>query len=213
VIATRIDASYLQPAENLRATSHEQEGGKDRQAMRFLPDGADIPDDLIRAVKAGGVVFLCGAGVSRRVDFPSFKGLTDQIYDRLGETRTDEAPEQKAFGRGEYDRVLRSLEKRTHRPGNPLSRVREAAAALLAAKDGAKLPDHLALLELSRDADGRPKLLTSNFDTNFERAADDAGMTDVRSHAGKALPKPGGPLDHGSCICTDASPTLARSAT
>jgi hypothetical protein len=35
--------------------------------MRFLEDGADIPDELIRAVTAGSVMFLCGAGVSFRV--------------------------------------------------------------------------------------------------------------------------------------------------
>ena len=29
--------------------------------MRFLEDGTDIPDDLIRAVIDGSAVFLCGA--------------------------------------------------------------------------------------------------------------------------------------------------------
>ena len=36
---------------------------------------------------------------------------------------------------------------------------------------------HWHLLQLSRDGDGRPRLLTTNFDTLFERAAQDAGIS------------------------------------
>jgi hypothetical protein len=164
--------------------------------MRFLEDGTDVPDELIRAVTDGAAVFLCGAGVSMRVDMPSFKELTKQVYRKLGEGYANEFAERHAFERAEYDRVLRSLEKRTHRPGTP-SRVRAAVAELLTAKDGVAVPDHLALLNLSRDAEGRPKVLTTNFDTLFERAAHSAGLTSVPSRAGKSIPKPGGSGDHG----------------
>ncbi len=126
--------------------------------MRFLEDGTDIPDELIRAVTDGDAVFLCGAG-------------------------------------DEYDRALRSLEKRTHQPGTP-SRVRIAVVKLLAARDGVAVPDHLTLLQLSRDAEGRPKLLTTNFDTLFERAAHADGLN-TPSHAAKSIPKPGGARDYG----------------
>ena len=162
--------------------------------MRFLADGADIPDELIQNALTGDTTFLCGAGVSLRAGMPTFKGLTKYIYERLGETYTSEAPERDAFAADEYDRALRSLEKRTHRPGNPLSRVREAAAARLAAPEGVSLNDHRALLELSKDAAGRSRLLTTNFDTLFERAIRHSGSP---SHSGKALPKPGGPGDYG----------------
>jgi hypothetical protein len=137
--------------------------------VRFVEEGADIPDELIRAVTDGRATFLCGAGVSFRVDLPSFKALTERVYARLGESSNDEAAESNAIIRKEYDRALRSLEKRTHRPGTP-SRVRGAVADLLVPPTVA-FPDHLALLQLSRDGDGRPRLLTTNFDTLFERAA------------------------------------------
>jgi SIR2-like protein len=163
--------------------------------MRFLPDGADIPDELIRAVTGGDAVFLCGAGVSRRVGLPSFEGLTEGVYRELGETQENEPAERKAFQRAEYDRALRSLEKRTHRPGT-LSRVRLAVVKLLASKDGVDLANHIALLQLSRDSDGRARLLTTNFDTLFERAASAADLPAV-SHAGKSIPKPGGERDYG----------------
>jgi hypothetical protein len=163
--------------------------------MRFLDNGADIPDELIRAVTDGDAIFLCGAGVSKRVGLPLFDELTEQVYLELGETRGNEPAERRAFERKEYDRVLCSLEKRTHRPGTQ-SRVRIAVAGLLAAQDDVAVPDHLALLQLSRDAEGHPKLLTTNFDTLFERAAHAAGLN-VPSHAAKSIPKPGGARDYG----------------
>ncbi|WP_165406044.1 SIR2 family protein [Bradyrhizobium genosp. SA-3] len=163
--------------------------------MRFVEQGADVPDELVRAVTNGDATFLCGAGVSFRVKLPSFKQLTERVYARLGEAPDDEAAEHNAIESEEYDRALRSLEKRTHRPGTP-SRVREAVAQELS-PPAVPFPDHLALVELSRDRDGRPRLLTTNFDTLFERAAHDAGMLNVPSYAGVSMPRAGGDRDHG----------------
>jgi hypothetical protein len=163
--------------------------------VRFLEQGADIPDELIRAVTNGSATFLCGAGVSFRVDLPSFKELTERVYARLGESPNDEPAEHNAIASKEYDRALRSLEKRTHRPGTT-SRVRDTVAELLAAP-AVGFPGHFALLQLSRDGNGRPRLLTTNFDTLFERAASAGGMVDVPSYAGVSLPRAGGERDHG----------------
>lgn len=163
--------------------------------MQFHENGADIPDDLVRAVDNGTATFLCGAGVSFRSDLPSFKLLTEQVYARLGETADDEPAEHEAISRKEYDRALRSLERRTHRAGTA-SRVRDTVANLLTAPDRL-FPDHVSLLQLSRDANGRPRLLTTNFDTLFERAALAAGMIDVPSSAGVAMPRAGGESDYG----------------
>lgn len=163
--------------------------------MRFLEHGADVPDELIRAVTKGSATFLCGAGVSFRVTLPSFKQLTEQIYAQLGESPDDEAAERNAIASKEYDRALRSLEKRTRRPGTP-SLVRDAVSDLLVSPSVA-FPDHLALLQLSRDGDGRPRLLTTNFDTLFERAAHAGGIVNVPSYAGVSIPRAGGDRDHG----------------
>jgi hypothetical protein len=161
-----------------------------------LEDGAEIPDELLRAAVEGRTVFLCGAGVScYGAKMPLFDGLTTQVYAKLGETDANEYAERHAIERKEYDRALRSLEKRTHRPRTD-SRVRAAIIELLTAKDDAHLYHHRDLLQISRDGDGRPKLLTTNFDTLFERAARAAGWT-VPSHGGKSIPKPGGARDHG----------------
>jgi SIR2-like domain len=163
--------------------------------LRFLENGADIPDELIRAVNDGTATFLCGAGVSLRVGLPSFKLLTEGVYTQLGESWATEPAERNAIEKEQYDRALRALEKRTHLP-RTASRVRSAVSELLVAPS-CNLPDHLALVQLSRDSEGRPKLLTTNFDTLFERAAVVGGFSDVPSHAGKSIPRPGSERDHG----------------
>jgi hypothetical protein len=163
--------------------------------MRFLEKGTDIPDDLIRAVNEGSAMFLCGAGVSFRVGLPSFETLTKSVYTQLGESWSDEPAERTAIESKQYDRALRSLEKRTHLP-KTASRVRGAVSDLLTAPSCA-LPDHLALIQLSRDSEGRAKLLTTNFDTLFERAAASGGFNGVQSYAGKSIPRPGTENDHG----------------
>lgn len=163
--------------------------------MRFVEHGADIPNKLIDAAANGKATFLCGAGVSRRAKLPSFEDLTKQVYAQLGESFDNEPAERKAILRGEYDRALRSLEKRTQSPGAPLH-VRNAISKLLA-PSVVTFCDHLALLRLSRDREGRPRLLTTNFDTLFERAAHADCMTDVPSHAGVSIPRAGGERDYG----------------
>lgn len=127
--------------------------------MRFLDGGTDIPDDIINDVLVGRAVFLCGAGISRRVGLRSLKCLTEAIYAALGETRENDAPERRAFERDEFDRVLRALEKRLHRPGAANSRVRDACAALLAVPDNLAPDAHQAVLTLSKDSEGRTRLL------------------------------------------------------
>jgi hypothetical protein len=65
--------------------------------VRFLEQGADIPDELIHAVNNAGATFLCGAGVSFRANLPSFKTLTEQVHLRLGESPDGEATERNAI--------------------------------------------------------------------------------------------------------------------
>ncbi len=162
--------------------------------MRFLESGADIPDELIRAVTSGSVTFLCGAGVSFRSGLPTFERLTLDVYSELGESPDEEPAERNAIAAAEFDRALRSLEKRTRLP-RTRSLVRDTVAKLLKAPSGA-FDDHLAVLQLSRDADGRPRILTTNFDTLFEHAAVGGGLV-VPSHAGVSIPQAGGERDFG----------------
>ncbi len=84
--------------------------------MRFIADGPDIPDELIRQQMSGDVVFVVGAGVSAAAGLPAFPGLVQGVYDRLGldrpESRRSEVAEAEAWQLREYDRVLGLLERR-----------------------------------------------------------------------------------------------------
>lgn len=110
--------------------------------MKFVEGGAEIPDDLIDAVLAGDVVFLCGAGVSKGAGLPLFDELTSKIYQDLGETYEHDAAERESFNKQEYDRTLRALEKRVRRPGSPRSPVRASCAKHLQVPPNNKFPHH-----------------------------------------------------------------------
>jgi NAD-dependent SIR2 family protein deacetylase len=171
--------------------------------MRFLPLGPDVPAELIAAQEKGQVIFVCGAGVSVAAGLPLFRGLVERVYEHLGEDWRQHIAEREGMaedGRltNQYDRVLRSLERRliasdVSRRRGMRERIRSAVRRVLSPPDGVELSDHLALLELSRDAEGRTRLLTTNFDTLFERAWFDAHRSALPSHAGIAMPQPNSP--------------------
>ncbi len=164
--------------------------------MKFIDGGADIPDELIDAVLAGDAVFLCGAGVSKGAGLPLFDELTARIYQDLGETYEHDAAERESFNKQEFDRTLRALEKRVRRPGSQRSPVRTSCAKHLQVPSLSEFPHHSSVLALSRDNEGRSRVLTTNFDTLFERAAADRNE-EWFSESVKGLPKPGGPRDFG----------------
>lgn len=168
--------------------------------MRLLPNGPDIPDELILAQEKGQTIFVCGAGVSRPVGLPLFRGLVEGVYQKLGEDWSLHLAECEGMRdggalHGQYDRVLRCLERRLAASDTPRNRgmrdrIRVAVREVLAPPDDAELTNHLALLELSRDAQGRVRLLTTNFDTLFERAWLGKHRTPIESYAGLAMPQP-----------------------
>ena len=96
----------------------------------------------------------------------------------------------------QYDRALRCLERRLEASDLPRSqgmrrRIREALEQELTPNGTLELANHFSLLELSRDEEGTTRLLTTNFDTLFERAWRRAMLTATPSHAGPAMPHPG----------------------
>jgi NAD-dependent SIR2 family protein deacetylase len=168
--------------------------------MRFIESGPDIPDNLVSAQEMGQTIFVCGAGVSCGAGLPLFRGLVEGVYQRLGEDwnlypAEREGMRPKGALEGQYDRVLRCLERRLAASDAPRNRgmrerIRSAVRAVLIPPDNADLTNHLALLELSRDAEGRHRILTTNFDTLFERAWFEKNHSPTDSHAGAAMPQP-----------------------
>lgn len=136
--------------------------------MQFVTDGPDIPNTLLQAHEDGRVVFFCGAGISRPAGLPGFKGLVDSIYKDVNTVM--ENNERAAYVKGQFDATLNLLEHRL--PGQRL-KVRKALEKGLQPKwrrrDATKT--HSALLQLARCKEGKLRLVTTNFDRIFERAA------------------------------------------
>lgn len=175
------------------------------RTVQFRAGGPRIPLDLVRARDAGEVVFVVGAGASRGSGLPSFEGLTRTVFEKLAGADPAQPgivphAEHAAFKNAAYDVALGLLEDRLD--GGPSSstrlpsrRVRDAVARALSADKASSLDQHRDLLILSRDLSGRPRIVTTNFDTLFERAWPIACGTGtlVRSRAGGDLPGAGTP--------------------
>ncbi len=168
--------------------------------MRFSADGPNIPPELVAAQEKGQAIFVCGAGVSRVTGLPLFRGLVESVYQQLGEDWSLHPAEREIMAqdgklKDQFDRALRCLERRLAASDAPRNRgmrerIRSAVRAALTPPDGADLGTHLALLELSRDVEGRSRILTTNFDTLFERAWYEKNRAAIDTHAGPAMPQP-----------------------
>lgn len=167
--------------------------------MRLTDDTADIPDRLIALQEKGEVVFLCGAGISQRYGLPSFYKLTTDIYAHLGETWGGHPAEEDAMGfnhdgttkgSAALDRALFALTKRLH--GNDTGSRLRAETLLTQAIEAHLQPPaatfsaHQDVWTLSRDSEMRGRIVTTNFDVLFERAAGQP----VASRACADLPPP-----------------------
>ncbi|RBO90442.1 SIR2 family protein [Pseudochrobactrum asaccharolyticum] len=155
-------------------------------ALRFSNLGPEFPRPFIQALKAGEVVFLCGAGISAP-QLPGFETLVADTYSKLG---IDKNPsEESSFIGGRYEEVLGSLSRRLAEPENMISTVSE----LLAVPDNINLNQHNIVLRLSRDINNKIVVVTTNFDTLLERASESlAENIRTPSYAGQSLPAPGG---------------------
>ncbi|GIX17071.1 MAG: hypothetical protein KatS3mg119_1257 [Rhodothalassiaceae bacterium] len=158
--------------------------------IQLEPGTAHLPAGLLDAQQEGRLVFLCGAGISMPAGLPNFEGLVARIYEEIGEPPS--AQEREAFDRGEYDRALHLLENRIVEGRRW---VRDIVRAVLdpgstADEPGSSLVLHEALLTLGTGGDGRLRLVTTNFDRLFEKAAQCQGRR-IEIYSGPALPRPG----------------------
>ncbi len=114
----------------------------------------DFPEDLLSALRDDRLVVFAGAGLSmgEPANFPSFRGLAEQIAQETGYSATEP-----------YDRFLGQL----HRRG---MNVYVRAAEVLSRAGALPTPLHSDLLRLFRNA-SRVRVITTNFDVLFEQAA------------------------------------------
>ena len=145
---------------------------------RLIPDGPDIPGELIQKQEAGEMVFFCGAGISVPTGMPSFRRLVQQLYASLNLSPT--LREEKVIERGELSEALDLLENRV--TGNAMRS--EVARLFSATPKPDSLRLHQALLGVSRNPSGM-HLVTTNYDDNFARAN---GPDVLHFDAGPTLP-------------------------
>lgn len=143
--------------------------------MRFIAHGPDLPDELLTARDAGQVLFFCGAGVSQaEAHLPNFAALAGKVLSSLGSAL--DSPARRLFNASQdfekltgltgvvaTDRIFGLLEQEFYP-----EEVRQAVAAALVPPEGHGLGAHRVLLDLSRDAAGVVRLITTNFDRLFE---------------------------------------------
>lgn len=154
--------------------------------LRFSEDGPEFPTQLIDDLLEGRVVFFCGAGVSTP-PLPGFQALVNDVYAQLGLDRSD--GEVDSINGGRFEEALGSVARRLANPQGMHKAVQDRLS------QGVPLLDHhKTLLRLSRGLDNRLALVTTNFDTYFERALEETegvGRGALLSLAGQALPPPG----------------------
>ena len=158
--------------------------------MRFLSNGLNIPDELLEARDQGNVVFLCGAGVSYPAGMPDFLELAKYVVEELGTPQ--DAPSRKMLsmwknekippdGKPPLDQIFNLLQQEEYRPGEIIDYL---IAKRLRTKPRTCVSTHETILRLSKGADGKPQIVTTNFDLLFERAA----VQKLKKYVPPALP-------------------------
>ena len=143
--------------------------------MRFLPSGLNIPDELLEARDKGNVVFLCGAGVSYPAGMPDFLGLARYVVKELGTPQA--APSRKMLSMWKNEKIPPDGKPPLDQIFNLLQQEYEASeidyliAKRLKTKPKTCVSTHETILRLSKGADDKPQIVTTNFDLLFERVA------------------------------------------
>ena len=142
--------------------------------MRFLADGPNIPDELLEARDRGEVVFLCGAGVSYPAGMPNFLGLAQHVIQELGTPPSAPSREMLSFwdngeisdsARPSLDQIFNLLQMEYE-----VGEIESLIAKRLRTRPQTDVSTHKTLLRLSRSADGKPQIVTTNFDLLFQYA-------------------------------------------
>ena len=131
--------------------------------MKLSVNGPDIPVSFLNRLQDDKVVFFCGAGVSVRSRLPDFRNLVKNLFSEYGEPFNGR--------RYDYDQMLEELENKYGDTG-----VRKKIRQILSPSESVsnrRLENHCYLLRLAsvEGDNSRVRLVTTNFDDRFQRAA------------------------------------------
>ena len=141
--------------------------------MRFIEDGPAIPDALLERRDRGQVVFLCGAGVSVPSGLPDFGKLTQQVVQALDPEKDSDTA--KAFDGGDVgnyseskvplDQIYQLLDLEYGR-----DEVDKLVTNFLTdTSESEPRREHKLIAKISSDLEGRPQIVTTNFDRLFDK--------------------------------------------
>ncbi|MCH8490588.1 MAG: SIR2 family protein [Oceanicaulis sp.] len=147
--------------------------------MRFFENGPSIPNGLLRASDQGELIFFCGAGVSMQyANLPSFNELLESVCELLKIDESSACYKQIDSYRKYRDNIqikdYLSVDRIFNHIIKEFSKGAVQSAVAQSLKPSQPIPDvtaHKSLLKLSRQTDGKVRLITTNFDLLFESAS------------------------------------------
>ena len=133
----------------------------------------DVPEELLDDLRMRKLVVFAGAGVSmgEPANLPGFGDFAREIARGTGEIKSGNETEDQFLGRLQYRK----------------QKVHERAARILSQKDPQPTSLHYDLLRVFSES-GHVRLITTNFDTLFEQAAEGMFDSPVRVYGAPALP-------------------------
>lgn len=146
--------------------------------QEWCSDGVSLPHEIEHALNSDSLVFFCGAGVSAASPscLPGFRGLVEDIASDLGMSALLPADHNAPV---QFDVIMGELNELQH---DVHSRVSSRIRATVEPNSY-----HSDLLRLSNGAGRSTRIVTTNFDLLFERAAEQLEMR-VTVHTAPALP-------------------------
>ncbi len=134
------------------------------------------------------MVFFCGAGVSLSADMPNFGGLCEDVIASLGAPSSAQSRKlleshhrtvADSAALPAFDQIFNLLQQEYARP-----EIDYWISRRLKPKRDRSLTAHETVLRLSKSAEGKHQIVTTNFDYLFERAMDKP----VKRYVAPALP-------------------------
>ncbi|MDE0091679.1 MAG: hypothetical protein OXN83_00140 [Oligoflexia bacterium] len=137
--------------------------------IQFIPQGPQIPEEVIQALNNDNLVLFCGSGISMNNGLPSFEDLVKKICKNLKNIDIEKTLLKEGMNQKKYDLMLDLIES-----GQDFSvgRTRLIKEVITILKDfKGEIDIHKSLLELSVLPDNKGhRIVTTNFDRLFFEA-------------------------------------------
>lgn len=150
-----------------------------------LPELPEIPPEVYESRDRGDLVLFCGAGVSKNAGCPLFSELATLVKVAHG---SSDPLEDRAHTDGQFDVYLQLVEQRLDEIAS------EGTLRKFVQKKLTRRPNrtsvHQSILKLARTREGVTRLVTTNYDNHFRRAARKLQLGSIRFEYAPRIAKP-----------------------